>query len=135
MTITTFSAHGFRIQPEFKETKEDCFEKIRGPLEAKGLRCRFGRWLVQGEPKAILVDFQNRYDVNKVLYGYWRDFGVDSYAGRWDYMEPVLFSTACGEVMEVIHDNLMTENDSAVAHFHEWMMGGGLSTCARPFLR
>lgn len=113
-------------QVEFKETQEPCFEKLRPVLEAKGLRCRFGRWLVPGEPKAILVDFQNYYDVNKVLYGYWRDFGVDSYAGRWDYMEPVLFSTACGEVMEVIHNTLMAEADSAVAHFHEWMMGGGL---------
>ncbi len=113
-------------QPEFKETHEPCFDKIAAQLETKGLRCRFGRWMIPGNPKAILVDFHNRYDVNKVLYGYWRDFGVDSYAGRWDYIEPILFSTAVGEVIEVIHSTLLTEQDKGVAHFHEWMMGGGL---------
>ncbi|MBX7139155.1 MAG: alpha-glucan family phosphorylase, partial [Oligoflexia bacterium] len=113
-------------QPEFKETNEPCFEQLREPLAKKGLRCRMGRWLIPGNPKAILVDFHNRYDVNQVLYGYWRDFGVDSYAGGWDYMEPILFSTAVGEVIEVIHDTLMGSEDRGVAHFHEWMTGGGL---------
>lgn len=111
---------------DFKETQEPVFDTIRQAAEKKGLHCRFGRWQVPGEPKAILVDFQGRYDVNKVLYGYWRDFGVDSYAGRWDYMEPVLFSTACGEVIEVITETVLNSDDNSVAHFHEWMCGGGL---------
>lgn len=112
--------------PEFKETKDPQHSELRNALNQKGLKYKIGRWQVPGEPQTILIDFQGRYDVNKILYGYWRDFGVDSYAGRWDYMEPILFSTAVGEAIEAVHTSLVQTQDKATAHFHEWMMGGGL---------
>ena len=112
--------------PEFRETDDDVYKKIAPALESAGIKCKLGRWKIAGEPQVVLVDFQNRYDVNKLLYSYWRDFGLDSYAGRWDYIEPTLFSTACGEAIAAIHSVLVKENDGAVAHFHEWLTGGGV---------
>lgn len=112
--------------PDFSETKEPLWESIEPVLKEKGLTCRLGRWDIPGKPRAILVNFRDRYDQSSLLFNIWKDFGVDSYAGHWDYIEPVLFSTACAEVIEIIHNNLFREGDESIAHFHEWMCGAGL---------
>ncbi|MDD5306709.1 MAG: alpha-glucan family phosphorylase [Deltaproteobacteria bacterium] len=111
---------------DFEETDDAGYGPIRAELEKKGLSCRLGRWQIPGRPRVVLVDFRNRYDVSKLLYDYWQQSGVNSYSGGYDYVEPVVFSTACGEVVEAIHRAVVTENDGAVAHFHEWMCGAGL---------
>lgn len=112
--------------PEFEETKEAGSAEMVKALEERGLKVRIGRWAIAGRPKVVLVDFRGRSDTDKILFSYWKQFGVESLEGGWDYMEPVLFSTTCGEVIEAIHGAVVTENDRAVAHFHEWMCGGGL---------
>jgi phosphorylase/glycogen(starch) synthase len=68
-----------------------------------------------------------KYNKDQLLYRMWEDYGVDSIAGGWDYTEPVMFSYACGEVIETIY-NLMVrpQGGTAIAQFHEWMTGAGL---------
>ena len=130
--VGEFGDHYFLLGPmldqntDFAETDDPFWAPIREALGQKGIRCRLGRWQIDGRPNVILVDFRDRYDVNKLLFNYWQQFGVDSYSGRWDYIEPVIFSTACGEVIETLGHALLKEGDWAVAHFHEWMCGGGL---------
>jgi glycogen phosphorylase/synthase len=111
---------------EFLETDEPGFARVRTALAAKGLKFKIGRFDIPAKPKVILIDFKDRFDVDKLMFGYWQRFGVDSIAGHWDYVEPVLFSTACGEAIDAIGDAVLTEDDQAVAQFHEWMCGGGL---------
>lgn len=112
---------------EFEETDEDCWTKIREGTAIKDIPCRFGRWKIPGEPKVILVNFKTKYNKDQLLFRVWEDYGVDSIAGGWDYVEPVMFSYACAEVIETIY-NLMVrpERRTAVAQFHEWMTGAGL---------
>ncbi|NLF25090.1 MAG: alpha-glucan family phosphorylase, partial [Deltaproteobacteria bacterium] len=112
--------------PEFRETQEPAFERIRIALEQKGLRFKLGRWKIDGEPRAILVDGRERFDSGKLLYEYWRDFGINSFGGRWDYVEPVLYATAFGEALEAIFNVVMGKDDQMIAHFHEWLTGAAL---------
>jgi len=112
---------------DFEETDEECWNRIREGVAIKEIHCRFGRWRVPGEPKAILVGFGKKYDKDQLLYRLWEDYGVDSIAGGWDYMEPVMFSYACGEVIETVHNFLVRPRGMrSVAQFHEWMTGAGL---------
>ena len=111
---------------DFVETEEPEWKTVRQALGDKHLNCNLGRWKINGNPKTVLVEFKNRYNPEKVLFNYWQQFGVDSLSGGWDYIEPVLFSTACGEVIETVIDALNLESHKTVAHFHEWMTGGGL---------
>lgn len=112
---------------EFTETDEPYWDALRYPLKDKDLRCRFGRWEIPGRPRVILVDFNGRHDSNQILRQLWERFGVDSLSGGWDYVEPVLFSYTCGEVIATIHQVLSTRNKShGIAHFHEWMCGAGI---------
>lgn len=131
--MNTCSSEYFLLGPdtkkntEFTETDEPLWDALRYPLKDKDLRCRFGRWEIPGRPRVILVDFNGRHDSNQILRQLWERYGVDSLSGGWDYIEPVLFSYTCGEVIAVIHQVLSTRNKShSVAHFHEWMCGAGL---------
>jgi phosphorylase/glycogen(starch) synthase len=109
---------------EFEETDEACWAKIREGTAIQELPCRFGRWKIPGEPKVVLVGFGKKYNKDQLLYRIWEDYGVDSIAGGWDYVEPVMFSYACGEVIATIFKLLARpQGKPAIAQFHEWMCG------------
>jgi len=116
-----------KTNPDFEETEEDCWKEIREHTAIREIPCRFGRWKIPGEPKVILVSSGEKYNKDQLLYSMWEDYGVDSIAGGWDYVEPVMFSYACGEVIETIYNLLARPEDiPTVAQFHEWMTGAGL---------
>ncbi len=116
-----------KTNAEFEETDEDIWNDIREGVAIKEIPCRFGRWNVPGRPKAILVGFAERYDKDQLLFQLWECCGVDSSAGGWDYIEPVMFSYAASEVIETIHNILVRpQGMKTVAHFHQWMTGAGL---------
>ncbi|MHB8907746.1 MAG: alpha-glucan family phosphorylase [Syntrophales bacterium] len=116
-----------KTNPDFEETDEECWNRIRETVAIKEIPCRFGRWKVPGEPKVILVGFGKKYDKEQLLFRIWEDYGVDSIAGGWDYVEPVMFSYAASEVIETAYQLLARPRGmGAVAQFHEWMTGAGL---------
>jgi len=116
-----------KTNPDFEETDEVCWNHIREGVAIKEIPCRFGRWKVPGRPKAILVGFGKKYDKDQLLFRIWEDYGVDSIAGGWDYVEPVMFSYAASEVIETIYNIVLRpRGQRAVAQFHEWMTGAGL---------
>ena len=131
--VAAFGDNYFLLGPDlgdnagFEPSDEPCWQQLRPLLEQRNLACRFGRWNIPGRPKVILVGFRERYNQGQLLYALWNRFGVDSISGGWDYVEPVMFSTACGEVIEAACKALHIPADGpALAHFHEWMCGGGL---------
>ncbi|MDR1659027.1 MAG: alpha-glucan family phosphorylase [Desulfovibrio sp.] len=134
-SVEAFGEDYFLLGPDlqhnagFVETEEQVWDSLRMALTVKDLKCRLGRWNIPGRPKAILVDFSKRYSGNQLLYEFWKNYGVDSLSGGWDYIEPVMFSSVCGEVIAAIHETLVDPlGDRSVALFHEWMCGAGLLT-------
>lgn len=116
-----------KMNMDFEETDEPCWTKVRASTAIKGLSCRFGRWRIAGEPKVILVSPGKKYSSDQLLYHLWERFGVDSIAGGPDYVEAVLFSYACGEVIETYYNlHLRDQGIPVIAHFHEWLSGAGL---------
>ncbi|WP_243545719.1 alpha-glucan family phosphorylase [Pseudodesulfovibrio tunisiensis] len=95
-------------------------------LRAKGIETRTGKWEIPGRPWAVLIGFQNAFPASdKLLFQLWNDFGVDSMTGAWDYIEPVLFSTAAAMAIKETYDDVAEVAD-VFAHFHEWMSGAGV---------
>lgn len=112
---------------DFKEIEDEFFYKLKPSLVEAGLDCRYGRWNIKGSPKVLLIkNFKDRFNIERLLFTYWEEFGVDSYGGSWDYIEPILFSTAAAEVIEQVVNTCFSSDDYAVAHFHEWMCGAGI---------
>jgi alpha-glucan phosphorylase-like protein len=102
---------------------------LAGSLAQKsGVRIRVGRWLICGEPRAILVDFSSLWgQKNDLLSDYWERFGLESLLGGYDYQEPVLFGAACGRVAIALseHENL-NQGSGLLLHAHEWMTASAI---------
>ena len=94
---------------------------------SEGLRIRIGKWNIPGKPLAILVDYKQFLpESDGVLTRFWKEFGVDSISGNWDYKESALFGYAAGRVIESFWNYNLSETDKVVAQFHEWQTGAGL---------
>ena len=118
-----FSHEG--VNPEFEEDTE-LLKAWRQNLYHEGIRIRVGRWKINGNPVAILVDFTSLFPKkDQILKELWDTYHVDSLSGQWDYVEPVLFGYAAGMVISSYVDNFCASTDKVAAHFHEWMTAAG----------
>jgi glycogen synthase len=115
-----------KARGEFKEEAPTAqMRKVFQSLEAEGIRCHYGRWLVKGKPQAILVDFSDYfYKIDEIKKELWDNFGVDSLHAGYDFNEPVCWSYATGRLIRELASE--EGEKKIVAHFHEWLSGAGL---------
>ncbi len=117
--------HREDVNLEFEEDAE-LLKAWRQTLYNEGIRIKVGRWKIEGNPIAVLVDFSPYFAAkDEVLKFLWESYKVDSISGQWDYIEPVLFGYAAAKVIESYIANFCSLNDKIVAHFHEWMTSSG----------
>jgi glycogen phosphorylase/synthase len=117
---------GTGVQPPFDE--EPGYEDFIQSCRQLGVPIRIGRWRIPGRPRCILIGFSGLYEQkNGILSGLWERHKVDSIAGDWDYVEPVLFSIAAGMVIERWWEEFLAPfHRRAVVQAHEWMTGASL---------
>lgn len=113
--------------PFFKESKTLLKEWRQNANLPEGLNVRVGRWLIPGNPIAILVKFDTLYARKDFFYAYmWEKFHVDSLHAYGDYDEGCAFAIAAAMVMESCANHLAKRSDRIIAHFNEWTTGMGL---------
>lgn len=109
------------------EQDEYMFKSWREYSKSKGLKFRVGRWKTASEPIVILVDFTQYFSQKDTIFSdFWKDYGLDSLTGAWDYIEPCLFGYAAARVIESYYEFYLEPKDRIVAQFHEWMTGSGI---------
>ncbi|GAB4138159.1 MAG: hypothetical protein Fur0037_03710 [Planctomycetota bacterium] len=110
----------FDDEPGFEAFAESCREM--------GVPIRVGRWRITGRPRCILVGFSGLYEQKDgILAGLWERHKVDSIAGDWDYVEPVLFGVAAGMVIERWWEEFLAPfHRRTLVQAHEWMTGSAL---------
>ena len=112
--------------PDFLEDPT-LYSSWKQAAAAEGLRLRIGRWNIPGKPIAILVDFKHYLPkADDILGAFWKDYGVDSISGNWDYKENVLFGWAAGKTIESFWNYNLQGTEKVVAQFHEWQTGAGV---------
>ena len=87
------------------------------------ITARVGRWLVPGEPIAVLIRFDRLWEQKDAIYGWaWENFGVKSHAAYGDYDESSMFGYAAGEAMGSLAALLREQEPKCriVAHANEW---------------
>ncbi len=125
----------FLIGPYFSENAKYVLEEIEPPiilrevfneLENKlGLRFHYGKWLIDGEPETILIEFDSlKSKINELRKFFWDKFRIDSLFARWDFDEPMLWAYSAGVFIDAYQKR--TNKQGIVAHFHEWLSGFGL---------
>ncbi len=106
------------VPNEFCKTPFEELKKI-------GIICHFGRWITEGNPYVILIDFMNyKYRVNDIKRELWDWYKVDSLRAPPDYDEPIVWAYAVGVLIEKLVNCI--SGKKIVAHFHEWLSGVGL---------
>lgn len=112
--------------PEFMEDLS-LLSGWRQKAAQEGLRVKIGRWKINAEPLAILVDFTTFFPKKDEIFSrFWETYKLDSISGQWDYVEPSLFGYASGMVIESYIKYHLASHDKVIAQFHEWMTGAGL---------
>ena len=127
--------------PYFKEQKTK-FDAWKRQAATEGLAVKVGRWMIPGEPVAVLVDFQSYFEQKNEIYTQmWELYGVDSLHAYGDYDEASMFSYAAALVVESMYRFLEGNHEEAkegnghdasaaplkvVYHGNEWMTGLGL---------
>ena len=111
--------------PLFKEDKRLMAGWHKKATE-EGLNIRIGRWMIPGEPIAVLVDFTPYYNIKNEIYAEaWNLFNVDSLHAYGDYDEASMFSYAAAKVAESWYRNCAAESQKVIYQAHEWMTGLG----------
>lgn len=108
--------------PLFKESKALLKKWREFALENDGISFRVGRWMVPGEPIAILVNFKPFFEEKNNIFGWaWENYSVNSLHAYGDYDESVVFSWAAGKVVESYYRFFgLSEKDNVVFQAHEW---------------
>jgi glycogen(starch) synthase len=133
--IEKYGENYYLIGPHYLDKNKGEFKKEAPPaelkkafqeLEKEGIKCHYGRWMVGGKPKTILVDFNDfYYKSNQIKKEFWEDYGIDSLGAGNTFDEPIVWSWATGMLIEKINQYLVKDK-KAIAHFHEWLSGAGL---------
>ena len=113
--------------PVFRETKtllKSAASKLKLPHDIK---IRVGRWLIPGNPIAVLVNVGNTPAALNDIYGeMWNRYGVDSLHAYGDYDEGCAFGVAAAVVIEALIKHLKEDPAKCIAHFDEWTTSMGL---------
>lgn len=106
-------------------------------LESQGLKVHYGRWLVSGRPRTILLEHALPKDRLAIIkYNLWTDFGIETPTDD-PLIDPVVsFADAVQRLLAAICEHRPasargTHTATMVAHFHEWMGGLAIPTIRR----
>ena len=71
-------------------------------LKDSGLPCYFGRWLIAGRPRVILIDYRARYgSLSHDKYLMWTDHGISTSSDDGEVNEVIAFGFAVAEFFRV----------------------------------
>lgn len=106
------------------EVPNSRLKRVFERLKQENITAYYGKWLIEGKPNTILVDFSKFFDKkNEIKKQMWDDYKIDSLNSPPDYDGPVVWATAAGKLLEQLSRELKGKK---VAHFHEWLSGAAL---------
>ncbi len=108
---------------EFEEMPtEGVIRKALDALRASGVPCHYGRWLIGGRPRVILLDYRARFpSLDNDKYLLWADHGISTLSGDGEVNEVVAFGFVVTEFFRILSE--IAPERTLLAHFHEWMGG------------
>jgi glycogen(starch) synthase len=108
---------------EFEE--QPTYGSIRDTMQRMkdaGIPCYFGRWLVAGRPRVILIDYRARLSqLGNDKYLLFKDHGIQAPDNDWELNDTIAFGFAVAEFFR--HFTQVVKDRPVLAHFHEWMGG------------
>ncbi|MBV8780730.1 MAG: glycosyltransferase [Phycisphaerae bacterium] len=108
---------------EFEEAPTEGVIRVAlDKLRATGVPCHFGRWLIPGRPRVILLDYRARFGMlDRDKYTLWSDHGITTSDSDGEVNEVVAFGYVVTEFFRMLTQ--AAAGRTILAHFHEWMGG------------
>ncbi|KAK6596817.1 Glycogen [Botrytis cinerea] len=99
-------------------------------MEERGIQMVYGRWLIEGAPRVLLIDTKSAYRfLDEWKADLWNTAGIPSPPGDDETNEAVVFGYL---VAWFLGEFVAHEKEKAViAHFHEWLSGVALPLCKK----
>ncbi|MCF7872378.1 glycogen/starch synthase [Candidatus Woesearchaeota archaeon] len=107
-----------------EESIPEEFKEVFDELRKEGVIAHYGKWLVKGEPKTVLLEFSSlKFKIVDLKKDLWMHYGVDSLFSSWEFEEPMLFSYAVYLFVKKLENKNKINCDKTILHCHEWMSG------------
>lgn len=91
-------------------------------LRDQGISCHYGRWLIPGRPRVILLDHRARFNrLGEDKYFLWTDHGISTLTNDGEVNDVVAFGFTVTEFFRELTQ--IAPGATVLAHFHEWMGG------------
>ncbi len=114
------------IEFERQDDDDSIFSEAAIELRKQGFDVFYGRWLVTGRPRIILIDFtKNLEKIDALKFKLWENHKISTI----NCEELVNKVIAFGDVIKRYLTHFAETNgrkNEIVAHFHEWMASSGL---------
>jgi glycogen(starch) synthase len=108
---------------EFEEQSPDpLIRETLDRLRNAGVSAKYGRWLVAGRPRTILIDHRSRYNrLGEDKYLLWADHHISTPNDDGEVNDVIAFGFATAEFFRELVN--VAGGRPILAHFHEWMGG------------
>lgn len=113
---------------EFEEQPNDdsIFARTAAQLREQGLDVHYGRWLVTGRPRIILVDFNKMLaEVDGLKFNLWQNHKISTLNAEPLVDKVVAFGELVNRYLSLFAETNGKKTD-ILAHFHEWMASTAL---------
>lgn len=112
------------IQAEFEEITDmrDPIGKTVEKMRGMGYEVQYGRWLVTGRPKVVLLNLQNVFNRRDALHRRMHEVhGIEVYTDHDLLNDMILWSDVNHTFFRILSKEVVKESRDIIAHFHEWM--------------
>ncbi len=124
--IGPYFAQTASIEFERLDNDDSIFSKAAQGLREKGMEVYYGRWLVTGKPRIILIDFHaNLSKVDMLKFDLWERHRISTINCE-DLVDRVI---AFGDLVRQYLQSFVedySKKQEVIAHFHEWMASTAL---------
>ncbi|ODQ64783.1 glycogen synthase [Nadsonia fulvescens var. elongata DSM 6958] len=99
-------------------------------MKSRGIKCIYGRWLIEGAPRVLLFDTSSAYhNLDEWKSDLWNVAGIPSPSADSETNEAIIFGYI---VAWFLGEFSSRETGKAIiAHFHEWLAGIALPLCRK----
>lgn len=124
--IGPYFAHTAGIEFERLDNDDSIFSKTAQGLRDQGLDVYYGRWLVTGKPRIILIDFHsNLPKVDSLKFDLWERHKISTINCEDLVNRVIAFGDLVRQYLQSFVEDY-SKKQEVIAHFHEWMASTAL---------